>query len=131
MFANISRHPSKMWPPEQLEAAELISPDGIIDVAFPLVPPEADEIEVLDTATKIAGSIGSGVTAAMVQGEYTLTMFLASLLAKQDVDVYVACLGPQWTDGEGRRHRPFVRFRKIAGGNSNGEHSTIDKSGSI
>jgi hypothetical protein len=131
MFANISRHPSKIWPLEQLEAAEVISPDGIIDVAFPLVPPEVDEAEVMNTATNIASSIGSGVTAAMVQGEYTLTMFLATLLAKQGVDVYVACLGPQWTDGDGKRHRPFIRFRKIAGGNSNGEHSSIDQSGSI
>jgi len=122
MYANISRHPSKIWPEEQRYAALEICPDGIIDIAFPFIPPEADEEEVMETAKNLASSIGSGVTAAMVQGEYTLTMFLANLLSKQGVDVYVAALGAQIISNSGSRSRPFIRFRKIAdGGNSNND----------
>lgn len=119
MFANISRHPSKIWPSEQLQAAHDICPDGIIDIAFPFIPPEADEEDVMITARNLAKSIGSGVTAAMVQGEYTLTMFLAVLLSDQGVDVYVAALGKQYIDSRSNRVRPFIRFRKIAPGGNN------------
>ena len=122
MYANISRHPSKIWPEEQRYAALEICPDGIIDIAFPFIPPEADEEEVMETAINLASSIGPGVTAAMVQGEYTLTMFLATLLSRQGVDVYVAALGAQIIRDGGSRYRPFIRFRKIAdGGNSNND----------
>ena len=128
MFANISRHPSRIWPEEQQHAALAICSDGIIDIAFPFIPPEAGEEEVMITAQNIAKSIGSGVTAAMVQGEYTLTMFLANLLSQQGVDVYVAALGKQYIDERSNRIRPFIRFRKIAIGGSNdrAEHSTSD-----
>lgn len=134
MFANISRHPSKIWPQEQFEAAHDICPDGIVDIVFPYVAPEADEEEVATAAQNIARSIGEGVTAAMVQGEYTLTMFLANKLSERGVDVYVAALGKQYQDRRGNRIRPFIRFRKIAsGGNHNDRQSisTEDPGGSV
>ena len=141
MFVNISRHPSRIWPQEQIEAALEISPDGIVDVAFPFIPPTASEEEVEITARRLASSIGRGVTAAMVQGEYTLTVYLSNLLGLQGIDVYVAALGPQY-EQNGKRLRPFIRFRRIVEGvkseyvitNSGGKsdkQSINDVSGSI
>ena len=116
MFANISRHPSKRWPNDQKQAASEISPDGLVNIAFPRVPPEDSTESVRKTAQKIASTIGNGVTAAMVQGEYTLTLFLAEELARRGIDVYVACLKDDYQKHNGHRARRFVQFRKIAEG---------------
>jgi hypothetical protein len=118
MFANISRHPSRVWPQEQVEAALALSKDGIVDIAFPYISPDMDENNVRKIARKLASTIDEkGVSAAMVQGEYSLTIFLSKLLAQKGIDVYVAALGPQFQK-DGKRQRPFVRFRKIAEANN-------------
>jgi hypothetical protein len=119
MFANISRHPSRVWPNKQRQAALKIDPEGIIDINFPYIHPASTEESVKHIASGIASSLGDGVTAAMVQGEYSLTIYLSLILGEKGIDVYVASLGQQYVDDRGNRRRPFVRFRKTVNGGRN------------
>jgi len=89
MFVNLSNHPSRDWPPEQLTAAlQLASP--IFDILFPSVDPQLDGEAFTNLAHSTAGQVfAAGAQAAMVQGEFTMVYALVGLL-RQRIPCYAA-----------------------------------------
>jgi hypothetical protein len=63
MFINISNHPSTKWSPEQIAAAEELGGE-IVDLGFPQVDPEEDEmymgIITRDWYKKVLETLGIG-----------------------------------------------------------------------
>jgi len=116
LFANISSHRNKEWQSGQKKAAKsIIGEEGrIIDIPFPRVHPNASESQVDQIAQDIAQAIGPTVKAAMVQGEYSLTLSLIRELEKYGVECYVAALESGYTKYQGQQLRRFVRFRKVS-----------------
>lgn len=92
MFLNVSNHPSSKWDKEQLEAAEKWG--KIEDIAFPVVPPEAEEEEIEAMAEKLSAQILSySPDAVMCQGEFTLCFSIVNKLKLQEIPVMAACSG--------------------------------------
>ena len=90
MFANLSNHPRDQWPEEQRRAAETIG-WPILDFPFPGVDPAATAEAVGEMARRTAAAvIGAGSTAALVEGEFTLTYALVRLLMKAGIPCYAA-----------------------------------------
>jgi hypothetical protein len=113
-FANCSRHPSSHWSRAQVrEAAAIVGGAGIKDYEIPFVDPWATTTEVGAMATALRDQIiADGCTAAMVQGEYTLTIKLVTMLKISGVDCYIATLLPGFEEQDsGYKARSFCRFR--------------------
>ena len=90
MFLNITNHPSTDWPQAQRAAAMAIA-SPITDLPFPNVPPEADEIEVESLGREILEKTSRfNPSAALVEGDFTLTYFLVRELMKRGVVCYIA-----------------------------------------
>lgn len=119
MFANVSNHPVPVWPAAQCRAAEAIA-RPIVDFAFPPVDPAATESDVAELARRVADSvIAAGATAAMVEGEFTLTYSVVRLLQRAGVRCYAATSARMASDspldgGRVARHSvySFVGFRE-------------------
>ena len=125
MFLNISNHPSSRWSPEQLKAAQDLSGgDGIvIDVAFPNVNPAERSEMIRCIASDLIKSLNISdrrpVAAALVQGEFTLSFALISILKEMRVTVVAACSERNVTEAtapDGSTTKvvrfDFVQFRK-------------------
>ncbi len=127
MFINFSNHPSDGWSEGQLAAARELG-GRLVDVAFPVVPPEAGEAEVEALAEDFTDRIlampdeqhdGSLETdeaclVVHVMGELTLTHAVVSRL----LDVGVRCVASTTCrdvdilpDGSKVSRFRFVRFR--------------------
>ena len=110
-FVNLSNHPSDAWGDAQREAALAMAP-RLVDLPFPAVPPEAEAIDDLATAT--LARVPPEATAAMVMGEQTLCHALIAGLRARGVRCVAATTrrevsaGP---DGVKRSRFRFVRFR--------------------
>jgi hypothetical protein len=90
MFLNISKHASQYWPDAQRRAAEQIG-GAIVDLEFPDVPPEAEESEIEVLADRITDQAASlQPSAAMVQGEFTLTWLIVQRLHTMGIPCYSA-----------------------------------------
>ena len=90
MFVNLSNHPSAQWPEDQLATAERIA-SPIRDFPFPSVDPTASPKAVGELAQAIGAEVLAwGATAAMVEGEFTLTYALVQLLMRAGVMCYAA-----------------------------------------
>lgn len=95
MFINISNHPSSKWTKEQLTAAKKLGGD-VIDISFPDVPATASTKEVESIADSLHHKIMSlaakeGKTTVMVQGEFTLTHIIITLLMRGGIICVAAC----------------------------------------
>ncbi len=120
VFVNFSNHPSAKWEPEQVEAAQTYG--HIVDVAFPIVQPNADENQIeqmADEAVDRILSAGESVAAVMVQGEYTLTFAVVNRLISKGIKTFSACTERnviESVDAEGNRIREsrfrFIGFRE-------------------
>ena len=73
MFLNLSNHPSDAWEAAQ-RAAALALASPILELPFPPVPPDADEATIERLGDQCAQHVPHGVTHALVQGEFTLTL---------------------------------------------------------
>ena len=120
MFYNISNHPSSKWSEGQLAAAKQLGGE-IRDIAFPNVPPTAtfDDVTSLALATlkQLPGNSGD---VYMVQGEFSLTYTMTSLLGFLKARVVVACsdrkvVERQLEDGKTSKEAvfEFVQFRDV------------------
>lgn len=88
MLINLTNHPSEKWQTEQKEAAIMLY-GNIIDVPFPVVPPETSEDDVASLAEQtvqkvISISNGQSVT-VHVMGEMTLTYSLVKRLQQNGI----------------------------------------------
>jgi CRISPR-associated protein Csx16 len=115
-FINLSNHPSTNWDEAQTKAAYALA-ERIKDIAFPAVPPDADEKAIEALGETCMAQIPPETSHALVQGEFTLTIELIRRLQARRV----TCLAATSTrnvdeDINGRRVSTFtfVRFRAYA-----------------
>ncbi len=120
MLINLSNHPISCWSQNQLAAAKELYVD-VIDLPFPAVPPQSDEVSIADLAQEYQDRCLSTLhqfplqkNAVHVMGEMTLTYALVSLLLKDGVDC-VASTTERIVTGIQGKDVPefrFVRFRR-------------------
>lgn len=115
-FINLSNHPSANWDEAQTKAV-LAFAERIEDIAFPAVPPDADEKAIESLAETCMAQIPPETSHVLVQGEFTLTVELVRRLQGRGI----TCLAATSTrnveeDADGRRVSAFafVRFRAYA-----------------
>ncbi len=112
-FVNLSNHPSAAWEDAQRKAALAIA-ERIEDIAFPAVPPDADEKTVEALAEKCVAQVPPETSHALVQGEFTLTVELVRRLQARGITCLAATSKREVAEeGDGRRVSTFrfVRFR--------------------
>lgn len=89
-FINYTNHPSANWSEAQRQAARTYG--EIIDMAFPEIEPHWDEEQVASFACQQAEKIiAQKPVAVLVQGEFTFSYALISLLLQADIKVLAAC----------------------------------------
>lgn len=94
MLINFSNHPYGKWPEKQKAAARVFG--ETVDLAFPAVPGMADESQIVALASesidRIFGIIDDDPNSAvMVQGEFTLTYAVVSILRERGIRSISAC----------------------------------------
>jgi CRISPR-associated protein Csx16 len=115
-FINLSNHPSANWDAAQTKAALALA-ECIEDIAFPMVPPDADEKEIEVLAETCMAQIPPETSHALVQGEFTLTVELVRRLQARGITCLAATSTRYVEEGaDGRRVSSFsfVRFRAYA-----------------
>ena len=89
-FINYTNHPSINWSEAQRQAAQLYG--DIIDMDFPEIEPHWAEEQVVSLACQQAEKIiAQKPVAVLVQGEFTFSYMLISLLLQADIKVLAAC----------------------------------------
>lgn len=89
-FINLSNHTSSKWSEKQLNAAKKLG--DIIDMQFPDIDPEAAMEEIAAQAADYYNKIHKFQDPiVMVQGEFTFTYALVSLLRKNGILTVSAC----------------------------------------
>ena len=122
MLLNLSNHPIKYWEPSQIKAAKT-SFVSIIDLTFPVVPPEVDSDIILELARKyfnkcinIIKKYSDEPNAVHVMGEMTFSFAIVSLLMKENI----LCLASttdrntSMIDDAKISKFKFVKFRKYS-----------------
>lgn len=89
-FINYTNHPSANWSEAQRQAAQIYG--EIMDMDFPEIEPQWDEEQVASLACHQAEEIIALKPAAvLVQGEFTFSYALISLLQQAGIRVLAAC----------------------------------------
>jgi CRISPR-associated protein Csx16 len=113
-FVNLTNHPSAKWDEFQTKAALALA-EAIADVAFPAVPPDADEGAVAALAEECVAKVPREASHALVQGEFTLAAELVRRLQSRGI-VCVAATSERMVeeaaDGSRASMFRFVRFRR-------------------
>lgn len=114
---NHTNHSSRFWQEGQRQAGESWGP--IVDFPFPSIPPEWDEEKVKEKAVENAARIQAMEPAAvLLQGEFTYSYDLITLLKEAGIPVLAACSrrDVEERQEEGKSVKTavfrFVRFRK-------------------
>lgn len=120
MFINFTNHPSTVWSEEQLATAKLYG--EIIDESFPIVEPEASEVEITKLADekckilkKLLADGNANNSVVHVMGEMTLTFAVVSRLKDKGITCVASTTKREVTtlpDGSKVSTFQFVRFRK-------------------
>ena len=116
-FINHTNHPSSRWEEGQKREAE--SYGTLVDLAFPAIPPDWSKDEVCRLAEENARTILARKPAAvLVQGEFSYTFALVSILKEAGIPTLSACSErhvSERTDENGETVREsrfaFRRFR--------------------
>ena len=89
-FINYTNHPSVNWSEAQRQAAQIYG--EIMDMDFPEIEPQWDEEQVASLACQQAEEIiAQKPVAVLVQGEFTFSYVLISLLLQAGIRVVAAC----------------------------------------
>lgn len=89
-FINYTNHPSVNWSEAQRQAAQIYG--EIMDMDFPEIEPQWDEEQVASLACQQAEKIiAQKPVAVLVQGEFTFSYALISLLQQAGIRVLAAC----------------------------------------
>ena len=117
MLINLTNHPSDKWSEEQRQAAYKLF-GSIVDVPFPEVDPNWDEQTVWNLAREIVDKLtdeyGTEGITVLVQGEFTLTYAIVSLLYEKGIPCVAATterIVREREDGVIERKFVFRRFR--------------------
>jgi hypothetical protein len=125
MLINLSNHPVSTWNNKQLEAA-VCQFGEIVDIHFPVIPPDAGEREICLLAEEYAGIIeaklgelpcGDNENAVHLMGEMTFCYALIDRLDKSKLNFYASTTERNTSEngyGEKTVKFNFVRFRKYA-----------------
>lgn len=115
-FINLSNHASANWDETQTKAVRAFA-ERVEDIAFPAVPPDADEKAIEALAETCMAQIPPETSHALVQGEFTLTVELVRRLQARGI----TCLAATSTrnvdediNGQKISTFTFVRFRAYA-----------------
>lgn len=115
MLINLTNHPLDKWDIHQQELAEKIY-GKIVDIQFPNIPPDADEIFVENLANEYLLKILEYKPQAVhIQGEFTFTYKMVSLLREQNIKCIASTterLMHENPDGSRTYKFKFVRFRE-------------------
>ncbi len=115
-LVNLTNHPNANWDEAQTKAAYALA-ERIEDIAFPAVPPDADEKAIETLAETCMAQIPLEASHALVQGEFTLTVELVRRLQARGI-ICLAATSMRNVDEDinGRRVSTFtfVRFRAYA-----------------
>ena len=119
MILNITNHPVSQWSMEQLQAAAKIGGE-VIDLQFPNIPSSYSEEDIQREALYYFNkALQLNPTAVVVQGEFSFTFALVSMLKKGGIPCYAACserCSKQEVQPDGtvlkKSHFAFVRFRE-------------------
>lgn len=118
IFVNHTNHPSEQWGAAQRAAAEKFG--EIVDIPFPAVAPNADEVEVLEMVnTNLREILKMKPAAVLCQGEFNYTFAMVEALKKSGVVVLAATserVVEEIVDADGSAKKVsifrFVRFRR-------------------
>jgi phosphoribosylamine-glycine ligase len=123
MFINYSNHPSANWDENEKNAAKELTIDNkIIDIPFPNIAPYATETEIDKRAeTEFQFIKELNADAAMVQGEFTLTVAVIAKLQQAGIPCYAGCserttVEEKQSDGSVKRisEFKFAQFRRYS-----------------
>lgn len=117
-FINLSNHTSAQWSAEQKSEAEKYG--RIIDIPFPAVDANGSEEYIAELAEQYDREIVQYEhPTIMLQGEFTFTFALATMLKRQGYTVLAACSerrAIEFVNAEGHSEKrsefAFVRFRR-------------------
>lgn len=117
LFINLSNHPSSKWDGKQKDAAEMLG--EIIDINFPIVPPNSTSSEVeakaLDVEKRILDYGRNYDLTVHVMGELNLTYALVNILKADGIRCVASTTNRIVKDlGNGKKVVlfDFVRFRE-------------------
>ncbi len=118
IFINHTNHPSAQWSAEQRAAAEVFG--EIVDMTFPAVSANADEVEVQRMVeANLREILKMKPAAVLCQGEFNYTVALVEALKKNNIPVMAATserVVEEIVDADGSTKRVsifrFVRFRR-------------------
>lgn len=119
MILNLTNHRSSNWSVEQLQAASQIGGE-VVDLQFPNIPSTYSEEEIEREALYYFNKVLQlDPTAVVVQGEFSFTFALVSMLKKGGIPCYAACserCSSEELQPDGsvlkKSHFAFVRFRE-------------------
>jgi hypothetical protein len=90
VFLNLTNHPSDHWPAAQRAQAKALGGE-IVDEPFPDVPPEASPTEIAAIGQSVLQRVAARAPAAvLVQGEFTLTVYLVQQLQSRGTPCFAA-----------------------------------------
>ena len=116
LFINLSNHPSCDWDSEQLQEASEYG--QVIDIPFPKVSPEADEMEIEKIANPIINQIldysQENLVKVHVMGEMTLTFCVVSQLKARGITCVASTTSRNVTMDSDKKISKFsfTRFRQ-------------------
>lgn len=113
LFLNLSNHPLAEWSGSQ-RAGPLAMADRVVDLPFPVVPPDADGAALSRLVEQTLADLPGPLVGAMVQGEYVVTALLVQALQARGVPCFVATTERKvevLPNGEVVRRFGFVGFR--------------------
>lgn len=120
MLINLSNHPLSTWTEKQIETADKIY-NQIIDLEFPLIPPDADEGTVTVLAEDYKNICIERLStskdknnAVHIMGEMTFCFALVSLLLKENIECIASTTERLVTEENDIKTSKFdfVKFRK-------------------
>ncbi len=116
LFINLSNHPSSSWSSAQLEAARRYG--DIVDLPFPVIPPDADENVIQGYAQATLRKIVQThlpPSTVHVMGEMTVTLLLVNALQSLGYTCIASTSARDVSvneEGDKIAHFDFVRFRE-------------------
>ena len=118
MLINLSNHPYAVWEEEQKEVANHLFGE-VVDLPFPIVPPETDKNDLLRSAKeylqKVQAIASPAEAAVHIMGEMTLTYALVNLLKKAGYTCLASTsIRDVYEQEQGKKivYFKFVRFRE-------------------
>ena len=112
MLLNLTNHPSATWSPEQIVAAH----DVVVDMPFPSVPPDADEVYIDMLASEYLDRIlqMDNLSAVHIMGEFNFCYALIYKLKAHGVKCVASTTLRETVEENGLKISKFifVRFRE-------------------